>query len=137
MAPAGKVYKARNGQGPLGPVFLRRAQKPYKFMAVFPSGGRGSGSADPSRKAKPFVVRFGLKGFSDYTIHKDRERMKRYIARHAGSASGLRSRRENWSRSGAKTAGFWSRWLLWSKPNFSAALKQTEKVLGRKIIYVK
>lgn len=101
------LYKARNGT--------------HKFMAVFPSG----------------VVRFGLKGFSDYTIHKDRERMKRYIARHAGSASGLRSRRENWSRSGAKTAGFWSRWLLWSKPNFSAALKQTEKVLGRKIIYVK
>ena len=122
MAPAVKVYKARNGQGPLGPVFLRRAQKPHKFMAVFPAGG---------------VVRFGLKGFSDYTIHKDRERMKRYIARHAGSASGLLSRRENWSRSGAKTAGFWSRWLLWSKPNFSAALKQTEKVLGRKIIYVK
>ena len=118
-----KLYRAHNGQGPLSPVFLRRAQKPYKYMAVFPDG--------------PFVVRFGLKGFSDYTIHKDKERMKRYIARHAGSASGLRSRRENWSRSGAKTDGFWSRWLLWSKPNFGAALRQTEKVLGRKIVYVK
>ena len=105
------------------PVVLRRAQNSvHKFMAVFPEGGS---------------VRFGLKGFSDYTIHKNKERMKRYIARHAGSASGLRSRRENWSRSGAKTAGFWSRWLLWSKPNFSAALKQTEKVLGKKIVYVK
>ena len=132
------AYRARNGQGPRGPVFLRRAQNSvHKFMAVFPEGGRGSGSADPSRKAKPFVVRFGLKGFSDYTIHKDRERMKRYVARHAGSVSGLRSRRENWSRSGAKTAGFWSRWLLWSKPNFSAALRRTEKVLGRKIVYIK
>jgi len=122
MAPPVKLYKARNGT--------------HKFMVVFPEG-RGSGSADPSRKAKPFVVRFGLKGFSDYTIHKDKERMKRYVMRHAGSASGLRSRRENWSRSGAKTAGFWSRWLLWSKPNFNAALRQTEKVLGRKIVYVK
>jgi hypothetical protein len=103
-----KVYKARNGR--------------HKFMAVFPDGG---------------VVRFGLKGFSDYTIHKDKERMKRYVMRHAGSASGLRSRRENWSRSGAKTAGFWSRWLLWSKPNFTSALRQTEKVLGKKIVYIK
>jgi len=116
-----KLYKARNGT--------------HKYMAVFPEGGRGSG--DPSRKARPFVVRFGLKGFSDYTIHKDPERMKRYIARHAGSVSGLRSRRENWTRSGAKTAGFWSRWLLWSRPNFNSALRQAEKVLGRKIIYVK
>ena len=117
------AYRARNGQGPRGPVFLRRAQNSvHKFMAVFPEGGS---------------VRFGLKGFSDYTIHKDRERMKRYVARHAGSASGLRSRRENWARSGAKTAGFWSRWLLWSRPNFTSALRQTEKVLGRKIVYVK
>ena len=129
-----KLYKARNGGS--APVVLRRAQNSvHKYMAVFPEGGRGSG--DPSRKAKPFVVRFGLKGFSDYTIHKDKERMKRYVKRHAGSASGLRSRRENWTRTGAKTAGFWSRWLLWSKPNFSAALRQTEKVLGRKIVYVK
>ena len=103
-----KLYRSRNGK--------------HKFMAVFPEGPR---------------VHFGLKGFSDYTLHKDKERMKRYVMRHAGSASGLRSRRENWSRTGAKTAGFWSRWLLWSKPSFSAALKQTEKVLGRKIIFVK
>ena len=103
-------------------VKLYRAKAPYKFMAVFPDGPK---------------VRFGRRGYSDYTLHKDKERMKRYVMRHAGSVSGLRSRRENWSRSGAKTAGFWSRWLLWSKPNFGAALKKTEQVLGRKIIFVK
>jgi hypothetical protein len=103
-----RLYKARAG--------------PHKFMAVFPDG---------------HAVRFGLKGYSDYTIHKDRERMKRYVMRHAGSKSGLRSRRENWGRSGAKTAGFWSRWLLWSKPSLTAAIRQTEKVLGQKIIYAK
>jgi hypothetical protein len=92
------LRKARNGQ--------------HKFVAEFPDGGR---------------VRFGLKGFSDYTIHKDRERMKRYVVRHR--------KRENWTRAGAKTAGFWSRWLLWSKPSFQGALRQTEKVLGKKIIY--
>jgi hypothetical protein len=95
-----KVYKSRNGV--------------HKFMAVFPDGK---------------VVRFGRKGYSDYTIHKNCERMKRYITRHRS--------RENWTRTGAKTAGFWSRWLLWSKPSFRAALRQTEKVLGKKIVYIK
>ena len=96
------------------PVKLYKSKPPHKFMAVFPEGG---------------TVHFGLKGFSDYTIHKDRERMKRYVTRHAGSASGLRSRRENWSRSGAKTAGFWSRWLLWSKPSMQGALGVIRKRL--------
>lgn len=95
-----KLYRARNGV--------------HKFMAMFPDGP---------------TVRFGRKGFSDYTIHGDADRMKRYITRHV--------KRENWSRSGGKTAGFWSRWLLWSKPNFRAALRQTEKVLGKKIVYIK
>jgi hypothetical protein len=81
-------------------------------MAIFPDGK---------------TVRFGAKGYSDYTIHKDRERMKRYIVRHRKT--------ENWTRSGGKTAGFWSRWLLWSDPDFRTALRKTEKVLGQKIIY--
>lgn len=103
-----KLFKAKNGK--------------HKFTAVFPDGSR---------------VSFGLQGYSDYTIHKNKARMESYVRRHAGSASGLRSRRENWTKSGAKTAGFWSRWLLWSKPNFNSALKKTEKVLGKKIVYVK
>lgn len=100
-----------------GPVRLRRATNGiHKFMAIFPDGGA--------------TVRFGRKGYSDFTIHRDRERMKRYLTRHGGG-------RENWTRSGAKTAGFWSRWLLWSEPSFQAALRRTQKVLGRKIVLVK
>jgi len=91
-----KLYKARNGI--------------HKFMAVFPDGA---------------VVRFGRQGYSDYTKHKDPERMRRYIVRH--------QKRENWTKKGAKTAGFWSRWLLWSAPSLPAAIKKTEKVLGMKI----
>jgi len=82
-------------------------------MATFPDGK---------------VVRFGAKGYSDYTIHKDKERMKRYVVRHGRGG-------ENWTRSGAKTAGFWARWLLWSAPNFKQALRKTEKIVGQKIIY--
>ena len=98
MSTTINLYKSRNGV--------------HKFMAVFPDGA---------------VVRFGLQGFSDYTIHKDPERMKRYLERHR--------KRENWTRQGAKTAGFWSRWLLWSEPSLKAAIKRTEKVLGMKIVY--
>lgn len=83
----------------------------HKFMAVFPNGRK---------------VRFGRKGYSDYTIHKNAERMRRYLTRHR--------KRENWGPSGRYTAGFWSRWLLWSKPSLNAAIAHTSKVLGRKIV---
>ena len=83
----------------------------HKFTAVFPDGA---------------VVRFGRKGYSDYTKHHDKERMERYLTRHR--------RRENWTRSGAKTAGFWSRWFLWSSPSLAGAKHRTEKVLGKKIV---
>jgi hypothetical protein len=95
-----------------GVVIVSRARNGiHKFTATFPDGAK---------------VHFGRKGYSDYTIHGDYDRMKRYLVRHA--------RREKWGRSGAKTAGFWSRWLLWSKPSLEGARRQTEKVLGKKIL---
>ncbi len=59
-------------------------------------------------------VDFGGKGYSDYTIHGDTSRMKRYLARHGRMG-------ETWTKSRIKTAGLWSRWLLWSKPSMSEA----------------
>ena len=94
-------------------VVLRTARNGiHKFMAVFPDGKS---------------ISFGRKGYSDFTKHKDPQRMQRYLTRHR--------KRENWTRAGRYTAGFWSRWLLWSRPSFKSALKQTEKVLGRRIIF--
>ncbi len=96
-------------------VTLRRARNGvHKFVAEFEDGSR---------------VAFGRQGYSDYTVHKNKTRMERYLARHR--------RRENWTRSGMKTAGFWSRWLLWSAPSFRGALRKTQRVLGKKIVYVK
>jgi hypothetical protein len=93
-------------------VTVQRAKNGiHKFTAVFPDGAK---------------VHFGRQGYSDYTKHRDRERMQRYLTRHR--------RRENWTRSGAKTAGFWSRWLLWSSPSLTGAKLRTEKVLGKKIV---
>ena len=85
----------------------------HKFKALFPEGR---------------TVHFGAKGYSDYTIHKDPTRMKRYVIRHGRG-------REKWGRSGQYTPGFWSRWLLWSRPTMSGALAKTQRVLGRRIIF--
>jgi hypothetical protein len=67
-------------------------------------------------------VNFGSKGYSDYTMHKDAARMHRYLTRHR--------RREAWGPSGKFTAGFWSRWFLWSKPSLEGARLATQRALG-------
>jgi hypothetical protein len=54
------------------------------------------------------VIPFGAAGMSDYTIHKDWERMQRYNARHKS--------RENWND--PQTPGALSKWVLWNKPSF-------------------
>lgn len=73
------------------------------------------------------TVNFGAKGYSDFTIHKDYDRMKRYENRHKS--------RENWSKSGIKSAGFWSKWILWNKPSLIGSIKDTERRFGIKIRY--
>jgi hypothetical protein len=75
------------------------------------------------------TVSFGSKGYSDFTIHHDYDRMKRYENRHRS--------RENWSKSGIKSAGFWSKWVLWNKPGLMASIKDTERRFGIKIRYRK
>lgn len=62
-------------------------------------------------------IDFGDSRYEDYTTHKDPERRKNYLKRHAS--------RENWSD--PYTPGFWSRWLLWEKPSLSAAIKAISK----------
>lgn len=65
-----------------------------------------------------FTVNFGAKGYQDYTMHHDPERKRRYIIRH--------QRHEKWND--PRTAGFWSRWLLWEAPS----LNQAKRVIKRK-----
>ena len=79
-------------------------------------------------------VEFGARGYEDYTIHKAPFRMRNYIVRPGGfvhhttlkekNADEVHKRMrdvtmsdsEEWKRKGMYTAGFWSRWLLWSHP---------------------
>ena len=96
-------------------VLTRERSGPHKFKATVPKG------------SLEVTVRFGRKGYSDYTVHKDPQRMKRYLVRHR--------KRENWTRAGRYTAGFWSRWILWSRPSLKSAIKKTEKIVGQNIIF--
>jgi len=64
-------------------------------------------------------VRFGAKGYEDFTTHKDEERKQRYINRH--------KKKENWTKAGIDTKGFWSRWLLWNKPTISESYEDIKK----------
>ena len=65
-------------------------------------------------------IKFGASGYSDYTIHKDKARRNRYIARHQA--------RENWQD--PYTAGFYSRWLLWNKPTLQESIEDVKKRFG-------
>lgn len=69
------------------------------------------------------TIHFGAKGYEDYTIHKDKERKKRYIARHQN--------KEDWTN--PNTAGFWSRWLIWNKSDLFSSIKDIEKRFNIKI----
>ena len=96
-------------------VKLIKSPKPEKkWRVVFKNDGKH--------------VDFGQKGYSDYTIHKDPARMKRYLTRHSGMG-------ESWGRvKGLRTAGFWSRWLLWSKPSLAEAKKFVAKKFSLLIV---
>lgn len=80
-------------------VIIRSPIRDKKWRVVFSDGDH---------------VDFGARGYEDYTMHKDPSRREQYISRHRS--------RENWSaRTGLKTPGFWSRWLLWEKTSIRAA----------------
>lgn len=85
-------------------AYLRKSTNSNKKYMVTVIGG--------DRKK---TIHFGSSNYSDYTKHKDKDRMEMYISRHRS--------RENWKKSGMYTAGFWSRWLLWSKPSITGAIR--------------
>mgnify|MGYP003135937726 FL=1 len=96
-------------------IILKKSSKPdKKYMVII----------DDKK-----TIHFGTKGMSDYTIHKDKERKKRYIDRH--------KKRENWTKSGIKTAGFWSKHISWNKPSLRESIRDTENRFNIKIKYSK
>ena len=64
-------------------------------------------------------ISFGASGYSDFTKHGDTDRKDRYIARH--------KKNEDWTKSGAKSDGFYSRWITWNKPTLKASIDDINK----------
>tara|TARA_B100000575_G_C22957974_1_gene553713 strand:- start:234 stop:698 length:465 start_codon:yes stop_codon:yes gene_type:complete len=88
-------------------VIKKSTNSEKKLMAIFTN----------KNKSKKKTVHFGANGMSDYTIHKDKDRMERYLNRHR--------KRENWEQ--CDTAGALSRWILWNKPSLQASIKDYKK----------
>ena len=78
-----------------------------KMMAIF----------EDCESKRTKTIHFGANGMSDYTIHKDPERKKRYINRH--------SKKENWNN--PVSAGALSRWILWNKTSLRASIQDYKK----------
>ena len=72
------------------------------------------------------VVNFGSPEYENFTMHKDEGRKRLYIIRH--------EKNEDWTKSGIKTAGWWSKHLLWNLPSLTASIRDTERRFGIKII---
>ena len=60
------------------------------------------------------TVSFGASGYSDYTKHHDDERKQRHINRHKG--------KEDWTKNGIKTPGFYALHVLWNKKTVKASV---------------
>ena len=65
------------------------------------------------------TVSFGQKGASDFTKHENTDRKERYIDRH--------KKNEDWNKSGAKTAGFYCKHVLWNKPTLKESIDDINK----------
>jgi len=82
-----------------------------------------------SKKIKRIL--FGSNGMMDYTLYNKEEgkqiadkHKKLYLTRH--------SKREDWTKSGIETRGFWSRWLLWSKRSLDESINYVLKKFNLK-----
>ena len=89
-------------------VEIKKAtQKNKKLQAIFYD--------DKGKKIK--TIPFGQAGASDFTQHRDLERMKRYDDRHKP--------REDWNN--PMTAGALSKIILWSKPTLKEGIADFKK----------
>lgn len=97
------------------------------YVKIIPSKSKGKKYTaifyDKDKK-KIKTTSFGATGYSDYTIHKDDDRRKRYIERHKN--------KENWND--YMTAGSLSFHILWSYTSLEKAKKEYAKKFGLKLI---
>ena len=71
-------------------------------------------------KTRNKTIKFGAKGMSDFTIHKDTERRDRYISRH----------KKDLRTNDPTRAGYLSMYILWNKKTFKASLADYKRRLN-------
>jgi hypothetical protein len=86
-----------------------RPEKKYYVVLVGDSG----------REKRVYFGDAASKDFTLFSPLEREERKRRYISRH--------SAREDWTKSGIETAGFWSKHILWNLPTVSASLAATRR----------
>jgi len=81
---------------------------PYYVKLIKSNDNKHKYEMEFYNKGKKYLRKtlFGAFGMSDYTIHKDDERKKRYLLRHAGM-------NENYND--FESAGSLSKFILWNK----------------------
>ena len=94
---------------------------PYQFVSLEPliDDKKKYQVTLKSADGKLKKIKFGSSGYDDYTKHKDDKRKESYLSRHEA--------REDWTKTGISTAGFWSRWILWNKRTIGASLNDVKK----------
>jgi len=102
-----KVKRTKNSKCLSLVKLVKSPNKEKKYRAIFNDGSHTD---------------FGAKGYSDYTIHKDYNRMKRYDSRH--------KRREDWNN--MKSRGALSKWILWNKPSLKGSIADYRRRLRSK-----
>jgi len=93
-----------------------RQGKKFKIVIINP---------DNKTKTKTKTLHIGQEGADDFTLTGDTEAKKRYITRH--------KKREDWTKSGINTAGFWAYHLLWRFRTKQEAVKKIEKQFNLQI----
>lgn len=98
-------------------VISKSDRKDKKLKAVFTyDDGKRSNGAPSAPKTR--TTHFGAKGMSDYTIHKDKERRKRYRDRH----------KKDLNTNDYTKAGYLSYYILWGdSSNINTAIKDYKK----------
>ncbi len=103
--PSRKKSKSKGSRNLKLVKITKSPKKDKKLMAVFEKDG------------KKIVRHVGAKGYSDYTVHKTPERMRRYSNRHKS--------RENWND--PTTPGALSKYILWNKPSLRSSISDYKR----------
>ena len=73
-----------------------------------------------NKNGKTYIRKFGSRGMSDFTIHKDKERRERYITRH----------KKDLKTNDPMRPGYLSMYILWNKPSVSGSLADYKRRLN-------